>query len=66
MTESYLVAVEDIDAFRRSNREAEEFLPLCVGGTRYSSLGRNARRRARNARWAWMASSGGRPLAEFL
>ena len=27
-------------------------------GTRYSSVGRSARRRARNARWAWMASSG--------
>ena len=37
---------------------AEELLPFLVGGTRYSSLGRSARRRARNARWAWMASSG--------
>src|SRR5436305_6243753 len=27
-------------------------------GVRYSSLGRRARRRARNARWAWIASSG--------
>ena len=27
-------------------------------GTRYSSVGRRARRRARKARWAWMASSG--------
>ena len=27
-------------------------------GVRYSSLGRRARRRVRNARWAWIASSG--------
>jgi len=37
---------------------AEEFFPFGVGGVRYSSVGRSARRRARKARWAWMASWG--------
>ncbi len=37
---------------------AEDLVHSSSVGTRYSSLGRSARRRARNARWAWMASSG--------
>jgi hypothetical protein len=36
----------------------EELGPFLVGDPRYSSLGRKDRRRARNARWAWIASSG--------
>ncbi|GAA3352683.1 hypothetical protein GCM10017744_002700 [Streptomyces antimycoticus] len=37
---------------------AENLLPFLVGGTRYSSLGRRDRRRARKAMCAWIASSG--------
>ncbi|MGW1107986.1 hypothetical protein [Streptomyces sp. NPDC002540] len=37
---------------------AKELFPLGIGGVRYSSLGRNARRRAMKAQWLLIASSG--------
>ena len=47
----------DYETFRRW-KWPRNFCHSSSVGTRYSSVGRSARRRARNARWARMASSG--------